>query len=69
MKKSKFENDKILQREKMKMSRLCEFCGHRISFYAFEKDKKVCSYCGKYNYRNDYIKFLDLMQKAKENNK
>lgn len=64
----RFENDKKLLDEKNKMSKHCEFCGHTISFFAYENDKKICSFCGRYNYRNDYVKFLSLIKKEiKEN--
>ena len=46
-----------LEDEKRKYQKYCEFCGHTMSFYSFEKDKKLCNHCGKYNYKNDAIKF------------
>lgn len=55
-----------LENEKQKYKKKCEYCGHTISFYAFESDKKVCSYCGRYNYRNEFIKFKSrLMNELK----
>ena len=48
---------KKLEDEKRKYQKYCEFCGHTMSFYSFEKDKKLCNHCGKYNYKNDAIKF------------
>jgi rRNA maturation endonuclease Nob1 len=48
----------------------CEYCGHTISFYAFEPEKKVCDFCGKLNYKNEFAKFKDkLNEKIKEVNK
>jgi hypothetical protein len=45
----------------------CEHCGHTISFYAFEPEKKLCHCCGRYNYKNDLVKFKDiLIKKIKE---
>ena len=41
----------------------CEYCGHTITFYAFEPDKKLCSWCGKYNYRNEKAEFRELLQR------
>lgn len=53
----------ILAKEKIKHKKYCEHCGHTISFYAFEKDRKVCNYCKRYNYRNEKIKFKYLLNK------
>ena len=53
-----------LESEKQKYKKHCEYCGHTISFYAFESDKKVCNYCGRYNYRNNLIKFKDKLNKS-----
>lgn len=53
-----------LENEKMKYKKYCEFCGHTISFYAFERDKKVCNHCGRYNYRNNLVKFKDILNKS-----
>lgn len=52
-----------VENEKQKYKKHCEFCGHTISFYAFERDKKICSYCGRYNYRNNLIKFKDKLNR------
>lgn len=47
----------------------CEYCGHTISFYAFEPEKKLCYWCGNYNYKTDFAKFKDkLNKKIKEVN-
>lgn len=59
------KEDTRLATEQAKCKKRCEYCGHTISFYAFEKDKKICSHCGIYNYRNDLIKFKDLLNKKK----
>ena len=37
---------KKLEDEKRKYQKYCEFCGHTMSFYSFEKDKKLCNHCG-----------------------
>ena len=34
-----------------------EYLMERNIGYSFEKDKKLCNHCGKYNYKNDAIKF------------
>ena len=45
----------------------CGYCGHTISFYAFEPDRKLCHFCGRFNYRNDLAEFKDkLIKKKKE---
>lgn len=49
--------DQKLIEEQAKNKKYCEYCGHTLTFYAFEKDRKVCSFCGYFNYRNDFIKF------------
>lgn len=47
----------------------CGNCGHTISFYAFESNKKVCNWCGVTNYKSEIDKFKNLFQeKAKEVN-
>lgn len=53
----------ILDDKKRKNRTYCEYCGHTISFYAFEGDRKLCNYCHRYNYRNDKIKFRYLLKK------
>ena len=59
------KEDTKLATEQSKFKRHCEHCGHTISFYAFEKDKKICGWCGYYNYKNDFIKFKELFSKKK----
>lgn len=58
----KFADDIKLENAKRQMSKYCEYCHHTMTFYAYEKDKKVCSWCGRYNYRNDKIKFKTLLR-------
>ena len=58
----KFNLSPKLATELTKYKKLCKFCGHTLSFYAFEPDKKLCNYCGRYNYRNDKIEFKELMK-------
>ena len=50
-----------LDRERAKHRRYCEYCHHTMYFYPFEKDKKICSHCGRYNYKNDLSKFKDKL--------
>lgn len=44
----------------------CEHCGSTISFYSFEREKKICRVCGRYNYKNDRAKFKDILTKKKK---
>lgn len=55
------EDTKLIN-DKLNNSKLCKYCGHRISFYAFEKDKKLCNHCKRYNYRNDIIEFREKLK-------
>ena len=59
------KEDKKLASVQTYYKKHCQFCGHSISFYAFEPDRKLCNYCGRYNYRNDLIKFKELLNKKK----
>lgn len=49
--------------DKINFCYYCENCGHTISFYAFEAEKKVCNWCGRLNYKNDLTKFKDTLNK------
>lgn len=53
--------DEILASVKQEYQRYCMFCGHTISFYAFEPTKKLCHYCHRYTYKDDKSKFLDKL--------
>lgn len=53
----RFIKDSKIFKEQAKHRKHCDFCGHTLTFYAFEKDRKCCNYCGYFNYRNDFIKF------------
>lgn len=59
------EDDIKIAEEQSKYKKHCKFCGHTISFYAFESDKKLCSWCKKYNYRNKKVEFRELLLKKK----
>ena len=54
---NKYIEDSKIFSEKAKYKKYCEYCGHTLSFYFFEKDRKCCDHCGRYNYKNDLIKF------------
>lgn len=59
--------DVVNKNSKINFQYRCEYCEHAISFYAFEPDKKICNWCGRYNYKNDLAKFKDkLIKKKKE---
>lgn len=59
----KYEDIEKLARIKLNFKRKCEYCGTSTSFYAFEKDKKICRTCNRTIYRNDLIKFKDKLKK------
>lgn len=42
----------------------CKHCGHSITFYKGSyKDKIICSYCGRYIYKNGLIEFKEKLKK------
>lgn len=47
----------------IKNQKHCDYCGHTISFYAFEPDTKICNHCQHLNYRNDLVMFKDKLNK------
>lgn len=59
----KVPGDRGNKQSKENFKYYCEHCGHTISFYAFEPDKKVCNWCGRLNYRNDLVKFKQILAK------
>lgn len=63
--KMAIKQDSKLASEQSKYKKNCKFCGHTISFYAFESDRKLCSWCGRYNYRNGLVEFKELLKKKK----
>lgn len=43
----------------------CEHCNRKVPFFAYEKDdKKVCSWCGHYIFKNNKAKFKHEMKKT-----
>lgn len=63
-----FKEDSDLANEKRKMKVECPNCRHLINFYAFEHvDKKLCTYCNKYVFKNKEVEFKYRMkEKMKE---
>ena len=59
----KLKEDMLITSEQKKYHKHCKYCGRTISFYAFEKDKKLCSWCGRYNYRSGLVEFKDKLKK------
>lgn len=50
-----------LDNERSKYKVYCK-CGHSIIIYPFEKkDKKICSWCGYYVYKNKKLEFIDKL--------
>jgi uncharacterized protein (DUF983 family) len=60
------KEDIKLASEQAKCKKYCEYCGHTMTFYAFEKERKLCTWCGKYNYKNDKVQFKDLLLKKRK---
>lgn len=51
-----------LQNELNKYKRKCKNCGHVMIFLKTSKRNKiVCTYCGKYVYKNDLIEFKEKL--------
>lgn len=44
----------------------CKYCGHTISFYAFEPNRKLCSWCGFYNYKSGFVEFKEKLEKERK---
>ena len=59
------KEDTKLASEQLKYKKYCRYCGHTMTFYAYEKDKKLCTWCGKYNYRNGLVEFKELFKQKK----
>ena len=59
----KAPGDRYNKHSKTNYRYYCERCGHTITFYAFEPDKKVCDWCGRLNYKNESAKFKDILTK------
>ena len=58
----KFDLSPKLLSELMKYKKHCKYCKHTITFYAFEPDKKLCNFCGRYNYRDEKAEFKDKLK-------
>lgn len=61
----RFNTSRKMTDELAKHKKHCEFCGHTMTFYAFEPDKKLCDWCKKYNYRDEAAKFKDKLKKQR----
>lgn len=59
--KTYLSSDFKLMEERTKYRVYCK-CGHSIVFFPVEhKDKKLCSWCGYYVYRNKKVEFIDRL--------
>ena len=55
-------NDKMLE-ERTKYKVYCK-CGHSMVFYPMEhKEKKLCSWCGHYVYKDKKVEFNDKLNR------
>lgn len=52
-----------LAEEQQKLKRYCQYCGHTITFYAFEPTKKICHWCKRYTYKDKMSEFKDKLKK------
>ena len=53
-----------LENDRAKYKRYCK-CGHSIVFPPSSKtNKTICSWCGKYIYKNDFEEFEDNIKKV-----
>lgn len=59
------KEDTKLASQQSKYKKYCKYCGHTMSFYAFEKERKLCNWCKRYNYRNEKVEFRELLLKKK----
>lgn len=64
--KTKMDAEVKIMTEQRKFKKQCSNCNYKISFYAFEPDKKICKWCGALNYKNDVVKFKDLLLRKKK---
>ncbi len=61
--KTYLSSDFKLMEERTKYRVYCK-CGHSIVFFPVEhKDKKLCSWCGNYVYRNKKIEFINRLNR------
>ena len=65
-----WKRENKLQDAKRSMKRRCPTCQHLVSFYAFERDKKCCVYCGTLLFRNEKIakQHQEIVKKRKREN-
>lgn len=58
-----FKNDTKMSKERAKYLIYCNRCGHSLVFYPFKHiNKKICSYCGYYVYKNNKIEFKERLE-------
>ena len=69
MMKLKLDSDMKIATEQAKYKKHCQFCGHTISFYAFEPERKLCSWCKRYNFKNGLVEFKTLLEKERKRTK
>lgn len=64
--KMTIKEDAKLATEQSKYKKHCEYCGHTISFYSFEPERKVCNFCGRMNFKNEKARFKHLFFKKRK---
>lgn len=63
------KEDTKLASQQSKYKKYCKYCGHTMSFYAFEKERKLCSWCKRYNFKNGLVEFKTLLEKERKRTK
>ena len=66
MMRMRIKEDSKLASIQRKYKKYCKVCGHTMTFFAFEPDKKLCSWCGYYNYRNGLVEFKEVLNKKRK---
>lgn len=61
--KTYLSSDYKLMKERTKYRVYCK-CGHSMVFYPIEnKDKKICSWCGNYVYKDNKTEFINRLNR------
>ena len=62
-----FKKDTKLFNAIAKLRRHCKNCGHSVIFYEnSKKEKRICTHCGNYIYKNDLIEFKEKLKKCQK---
>ena len=65
-----FEKMTLIEKERAKFKRYCSHCGHSMVFpQTSKKSKVICSWCGRYIYKNDFEEFKHNLTSFKSQKK